>query len=108
MSSSTELTSYFFPYLQDFDTYVQEVDPNAYIWIQPTIEDNDLIFDGKALSTWYEEDRRRRIGVGEDGEERRGRKRVRKYYSTSGKLYKKKTVEVRDGKLGHKDRISQI
>lgn len=108
MTSSTKLTSYFLPYLQDLHPCVQKVDPNAYIWVQPTIEDDDLIFDGKARSTWYEEERRRRIGVGEDGEERRGRKRVRKYHSRSGKLYKKKMVEVREGNLGHKDRDSQI
>ncbi|KAH7149070.1 hypothetical protein B0J13DRAFT_620972 [Dactylonectria estremocensis] len=50
-------------------------DPNAYTWVQPTIiEDDDLTFGGKSLSTWYEEERRRlSSGSGsEDGEERRG------------------------------------
>ncbi|KAH6869576.1 hypothetical protein B0T10DRAFT_593562 [Thelonectria olida] len=108
MTSSTALTSYFLPYIQGLDPCVQEVDPNAYIWVQPTIEDDDLIFDGKALSIWYEEERRRRIGGSEDREEGRGRKRVRKYHSRSGNLYKKKTVEVREGKLGHNDRVCQI
>lgn len=57
MAPSTKLTSYVLPYLQDLDH-------SALIWVQPIIiEDDDLIFDGKALSTWYEEERRRQIGV---------------------------------------------
>lgn len=49
------------------------------IWVKPIIiEDDDLVFDGKALSTWYEKERRRQRDVYEDGEERRGRERVRK------------------------------
>lgn len=66
-------------------------DPNAYTWVQPTIiEDDDLTFGGKSLSTWYEEERRRlSSGSGsEDGEERRGRERVRKHYSRSSKSHK--------------------
>jgi hypothetical protein len=78
MTSSTELTSYFLSYLQGLDPCIQEAGPNAYIWVQPTIEDDDIIFDGKALSTWYEEERHRRIRSSDDREERRGRKRVRK------------------------------
>ncbi|KAF9771636.1 hypothetical protein IL306_010724, partial [Fusarium sp. DS 682] len=75
MTSSTELTSYFLLYLEGLDPCIQEVGPSAYIWVQPTIEDDDIIFDGKALSTWYEEERRRQIRASEDREERRGRKR---------------------------------
>ncbi|KAF7556763.1 hypothetical protein G7046_g6205 [Stylonectria norvegica] len=68
----------------------RDVDISAYTWVQPTvIEDDDLMFGGKALSTWYEEERSRLSSGSESGEERRGRERVRKHHSRSGKSHKK-------------------
>jgi len=90
MAHSTETYYYYYvPNLQALDPTAREVDPSAYAWVQPTIiEDEDLTFGGKALSTWYEEDRRRHSS-GSDEEERRGRERVRRNYSRSGKSHKK-------------------
>lgn len=66
-----------------------------------TIDDDDLTFGGKSLSTWYEEDRRR-LSVGDDGtaispnrgrheEERRGRQRQRSHYQHDSPQRRKKT-----------------
>lgn len=53
-------------------------------WIEPiSIDDDDLTFGGKPLSTWYEEERQRlSSGSGSDEEERRGRQRHRTYHSS--------------------------
>lgn len=71
---------------QALDPSASEVDASATSWVQPTaIDDDDLTFGGKPLSTWYEEDRRRLSSSGETdesasgGDERRGRERVRSY-----------------------------
>ncbi|KAH7132744.1 hypothetical protein EDB81DRAFT_950190 [Dactylonectria macrodidyma] len=70
--SEPETTCYLFPGLQALDPSVPEVDLDAYTWIQPTaIEDDEVMFDGKALSTWYEEERRRLSSGSEDGEKSR-------------------------------------
>jgi hypothetical protein len=77
-SSTSEAsgTYYYVPNLQALDPSAREVDASAYSWVQPTaIDDDDLTFGGKSLSTWYEEERRRQ-STGE--EERRGRERVRR------------------------------
>ncbi|KAM5352795.1 hypothetical protein ACJ41O_005517 [Fusarium nematophilum] len=89
MAPSSETTYYYLvPNLQAIDPSAREVDPSAYTWVQPTIiEDEDLTFGGKALSTWYEEERRR-LSSGSD-EERRGRERVRRNYHRSSKSHKK-------------------
>lgn len=80
MPSSNEYTYY--------TLTTREVDISAYTWVQPTIiEDDDLMFGGKSLSTWYEEERSR-LSSGSDGEERRGRERVRRHYRSS-KSHKK-------------------
>lgn len=60
--------------------------PEPEVWLMATpIDDDDLTFGGKPLSTWYEEDRRRfslgedsarTIESDEDEEEERGRQRV--------------------------------
>jgi hypothetical protein len=56
----------------------KEMSVESYQWIEPiSIDDDDLMFGGKSLSTWYEEDRSRLSGVYSDEEERRGRQRVR-------------------------------
>ncbi|KAK4063770.1 hypothetical protein Trihar35433_8478 [Trichoderma harzianum] len=75
-----------------------ELDLNAQAWIQPIIiEDEDLMFGGKPLSAWYEEDRSRSTSSNssDDGnqspyeeEERRGRERTRRHYH-DGKALKK-------------------
>ncbi|GKU04982.1 hypothetical protein FLAG1_07777 [Fusarium langsethiae] len=94
MTHSTETYYYYVPNLQALDPTAREVDP-AYAWVQPTIiEDEDLTFGGKSLSAWYEEDRRRHSSgssssSSSDEEERRGRERVRRNYSRSGKSHKK-------------------
>jgi hypothetical protein len=42
--------------------YLKGTDHDTYILINSTvIEDDDLTFDGKKLSTWYEEERRRQL-----------------------------------------------
>lgn len=62
MTLSSEPTYYHPPHLQALDPSAREVDLNAYTWVQTTIiEDGDLIFGGKALSTWFEEERRRLV-----------------------------------------------
>jgi hypothetical protein len=72
--SSTETDSYYY------------VDVGAHTWVQPTIiDDADLTFGGKPLCAWYEEERRRLS----NGEERRGRERVRRQYDGSSKPHKK-------------------
>ncbi|KAF3765781.1 hypothetical protein M406DRAFT_225043, partial [Cryphonectria parasitica EP155] len=43
------------------------------------IEDDDLTFGGKSLSTWYEEDRRRYSDESFDVPDERGRSRTRAY-----------------------------
>ncbi|KAK5989498.1 hypothetical protein PT974_11021 [Cladobotryum mycophilum] len=63
---------------------------DAHNWIQPIIiiEDEDLMFGGKTLSAWYEEDRSRLSGSSDDGhqshseEERRGRERERRHHDS--------------------------
>ncbi|UPL02373.1 hypothetical protein LCI18_013307 [Fusarium solani-melongenae] len=82
MTLSSEPTYYLPPSLQALDPSAREVDPNAYTWVQTTIiEDDDLIFGGKALCTWFEEERRPK---------RRGR--VWKDYSKSGRSHKTQTT----------------
>ncbi|PKS13109.1 hypothetical protein jhhlp_000451 [Lomentospora prolificans] len=62
----------------------KEMNPESYQWIEPiSIDDDDLMFGGKSLSTWYEEDRSRLSGVYSDEEERRGRQRHRTCYASS-------------------------
>lgn len=69
-------------------------------WLMATpIDDDDLTFGGKSLSTWYEEDRRRfslgdessRTMESDEEEVSRGRQRVRAHYdapSTSHRHHK--------------------
>lgn len=79
---------YLFPNMQTLDPAREmELQLQAQPWMMATmIEDDDLTFGGKPLSTWYEEDRRR-YSVGDDSapslpefadeeEEQRGRQRV--------------------------------
>ncbi|KAM6477082.1 hypothetical protein HDV62DRAFT_395556 [Trichoderma sp. SZMC 28011] len=83
---------------QTMEPSAHELDLNAQAWIQPIIiEDEDLMFGGKPLSAWYEEDRSRSTSSNssDDGnqspyeeEERRGRERTRRHYH-DGKALKK-------------------
>jgi len=58
----------------------KEMSPDSFQWIEPiSIDDDDIMFGGKSLSTWYEEDRSRLSGMYSDEEERRGRSRVRSH-----------------------------
>ncbi|KAK4209817.1 hypothetical protein QBC37DRAFT_293788 [Rhypophila decipiens] len=55
-----------------------EIDLDSASWMVTTvIEDDDLMFGGKPLSAWYEEDRRRLSTGDEEEEEPRGRQRER-------------------------------
>lgn len=59
------------------DISVDELDLASQSWMSATvIEDDDLMFGGKPLCTWYEEDRQR-ISTSLDEEETRGRQRER-------------------------------
>jgi hypothetical protein len=82
------------------DPSADELDLNAQAWIQPIIiEDEDLMFGGKPLSAWYEEDRSRLSSTSsnssddgnqspEEEEERRGRERTRRHHHDSKALKK--------------------
>jgi len=83
---------YIIPNLQAMDPSAHEIDLNSQTWIQPIIiEDEDLMFGGKSLSTWYEEDRSRLSSGSSSGsddgnqspeeeEEHRGRERTRRHH----------------------------
>jgi hypothetical protein len=76
MAPITDTPYYLVPNLRALDPSAREIELNAHTWIQPTlIEDEDLMFGGKSLSTWYEEERRRLSNATAE-EERRGRQRV--------------------------------
>jgi hypothetical protein len=87
MSPKQDLTYYHVPDLYALDPAACEVDLSSLSWMQPiVIDDEDLMIGGKALSEWYEEDRRRLSSGSDDGkadnsqdEERRGRERVRRH-----------------------------
>lgn len=52
----------------------------SYQWIEPiSINDDDIMWGGKSLSAWYEEERRRVRAYSD--EERRGRQRVSRWCS---------------------------
>ncbi|GAB0133339.1 hypothetical protein EsDP_00001751 [Epichloe bromicola] len=92
MSLKSEATYYLVPNLRALDPSAHEVDPKSHTWVQPIdIDDEDLMFGGKSLSAWHEEDRRRLSSGGSDDgrndhsqdEERRGRERVRRHDGAS-------------------------
>lgn len=88
--SQTESNYYHYFNMSSYGSSAHEIDVTAYTWVQPVmIDDEDLTFGGKALSTWYEEERTRLSHGSDDGEERRGRERVRRQYPSSGKSHKK-------------------
>jgi hypothetical protein len=81
-SGTSEQTYYLVPNLHAIDPTAREMELNSQAWVQPIIiEDEDLQFGGKSLSTWYEEERKR-LSSYSDEEERRGRQRHRKHYSS--------------------------
>ncbi|KAM3524200.1 hypothetical protein NHJ13051_004664 [Beauveria bassiana] len=97
-ATATATTTYYMvPNLRAIDPSAREVDLSAHAWVRPiVIEDEDLMFGGKSLSTLYEEERRRQSARGGGSiaggsssssdeenheEERRGRERVRRQYS---------------------------
>jgi hypothetical protein len=66
-------------YLPDVDVPSQEA---SHAWMEPiVINDEDLTWGGKSLSTWYEEERQS-LGytMEEEHEERRGRQRIRQHH----------------------------
>ncbi|KAH6603775.1 hypothetical protein Trco_007221 [Trichoderma cornu-damae] len=97
MSPKQSDSYYLLPNLQAMDPSARELDLNSHTWIQPIIiEDEDLMFGGKTLSAWYEEDRSRLSSSSssssssvssddgnqshEEEEERRGRERTRRHH----------------------------
>jgi hypothetical protein len=98
---TSEATYYLVPNLRAADPSAREVDLDAHSWVQPiVIEDEDLTFGGKSLSTLYEEERRRHSAASVGGnssdeetvhreEERRGRERVRRHYYPVHKSHRK-------------------
>ncbi|KAI0018265.1 hypothetical protein F4780DRAFT_752028 [Xylariomycetidae sp. FL0641] len=75
-------------YLPDTDASEQELELQGYGgWMEPiVIDDDDLMFGGKSLSAWYEEERQALSYPVE--EERRGRQRVRQQYTHSTHSHK--------------------
>ncbi|KID76125.1 uncharacterized protein G6M90_00g078080 [Metarhizium brunneum] len=49
---------YFIPGLCALDPWAPEVDPDTHMWVRAIqIDDTDLMFEGKSLSSWFEDDR---------------------------------------------------
>jgi hypothetical protein len=70
------------PNLYVSDPTADEMDLADHSWMVATvIEDDDLMFGGKPLCAWYEEDRRR-LSSSTDEEETRGRQRERVHADT--------------------------
>lgn len=82
--SGNDTSYYFVP-----DTNTQGAQVQGYRWMEPIIiDDDDLMFGGKSLSAWYEEERKSLSMPAE--EERRGRQRVSQLHTPLlRKLYKK-------------------
>ncbi|EFZ01937.1 hypothetical protein MAA_03166 [Metarhizium robertsii ARSEF 23] len=52
---------YFIPDLCAIDPLAPEVDPDTHTWVRAIqIDDTDLMFEGKSLSSWFEDDRSHR------------------------------------------------
>lgn len=63
------------------DPNADEIELGSHSWMMATvIEDDDLMFGGKPLCAWYEEDRQR-FSSSNDEEQRRGRQRERVDYT---------------------------
>lgn len=101
-SSSSSLQPYLLvPNLTVPDPYAREVDLGTHPWIVTTeIEDGDLTFGGKPLSTWYEEERHRQSHRSDDEEERRGRQRERPRYYDSHHGHGHKDLHEHRSKTG--------
>ncbi|KAI1343707.1 hypothetical protein F5Y15DRAFT_367659 [Xylariaceae sp. FL0016] len=79
---SAEAAQYYF--LPEVDASEAQHQQQGYGWMEPiVIDDDDLMFGGKSLSEWYEEERQTLSYPAE--EERRGRQRVRQSHSHSHK-----------------------
>ncbi|KAI3329753.1 hypothetical protein F4824DRAFT_505830 [Ustulina deusta] len=64
------------------DVEVPDEQHSSHAWMEPiVIDDEDLMFGGKSLSAWYEEERQS-LGypIDEENEERRGRQRMRQQH----------------------------
>jgi hypothetical protein len=78
MAPATEGQYYLIRDVQAYDPSAREMELNSHNWVQTTvIEDEDLMFGGKSLSAWYEEERQRASSGCSDEELRRGRQKVR-------------------------------
>ncbi|KAL1838054.1 hypothetical protein VTJ49DRAFT_3102 [Mycothermus thermophilus] len=79
-------------YIPDPSVSVDELDLPSPSWMVATvIEDDDLMFGGKPLCAWYEEDRRRLSSESViDEEETRGRQRERGHIDTHSNTSKER------------------
>ncbi|RYP72761.1 hypothetical protein DL769_004377 [Monosporascus sp. CRB-8-3] len=74
------------PYCFVPDADKQATQVQGYGWMEPIIiDDDDLMFGGKSLSTWYEEERKS-LSISIE-EERRGRQRVSLRHVEGGHYY---------------------
>ncbi|KAK0755590.1 hypothetical protein N5P37_011832 [Trichoderma harzianum] len=68
MSPASEPPYYLVPNLCALDPSAPEFDLDAHTWVQATvIDDTDLTFGGKPLSSWFEEERHR-LSSGSDSD----------------------------------------
>ncbi|KAI0466101.1 hypothetical protein F4859DRAFT_337809 [Xylaria cf. heliscus] len=69
-------------YLPDVDVDLSDGQRGGLAWMEPiVIDDEDLMFGGKSLSAWYEEERQSvNYPIEEEQEERRGRQRIRQQH----------------------------
>ena len=90
------------PNLHVSDSAATEVELGNHQWMVATvIEDDDLMFGGKPLSTWYEEERTRHSTGHFEEEEKRGRARERVYYHDSDHKHHHHHHSTKDKKSKH-------
>ncbi|KAG8418467.1 hypothetical protein J3459_006002 [Metarhizium acridum] len=56
--NTSEDIYYFIPGLYALDPSAPEIDPDSHTWVRAIqIDDTDLMFEGKSLSSWFEDNR---------------------------------------------------
>ncbi|KHN95606.1 uncharacterized protein MAM_06447 [Metarhizium album ARSEF 1941] len=59
--TTSEDTYYFVPGLRSLDPLAREIDLKSHTWVRAMeIDDTDLTYEGKSLSSWFEDERSRR------------------------------------------------
>lgn len=59
--TTSEDAYYFVPGLRSLDPLAPEIDLDSHTWVRAMeINDTDLTFEGKSLSSWFEDERSRR------------------------------------------------